>query len=145
LLITEGVKRVVAANLYADKSGIELLARAGVEVSIIQAPLKPHVICLCGSSRFKDEINAANVRLTLAGNLVLSLGLFGHADFPGMNWETGGSGTKIMLDELHKRKIDLADEIFVVNVDGYIGESTYSEIDYAVAHGKQVRYLEEMQ
>ena len=47
-----------------------------------------------------------------------------------------------MLDDMHKRKIDMADEIFVINVDGYIGSSTQSEIEYAKATGKTVRYLE---
>ena len=53
------------------------------------------------------------------------------------------NGTKEMLDDMHKRKIDMADEIFVVNVGGYIGSSTRSEIEYAIVHGKPVRYLEQ--
>lgn len=106
--------------------------------------IRPKVICLCGSTKFKDAINAANTRLTLEGNLVVSLGLFGHTDLPDVDWTTGGSELKRMLDELHKRKIDLADEVFVVNVGGYIGESTRGEIDYAAARGKTVRYLEEI-
>ena len=51
--------------------------------------------------------------------------------------------TKEMLDDMHKRKIDMADEIFVINVGGYIGDSTRSEIEYAKAHGKKVKYLED--
>jgi len=143
MLVTEGVKRVVAASSYADTRGIELLSQAGVMVEIILTPNKPRVVCLCGSTRFKEEINTTNARLSLDGYLVISLGLFGHTDLPDIDWSTSGSGLKIMLDELHKRKIDLADEIFVVNVDGYVGESTRSEINYAVAHGKPVKYLEE--
>ena len=54
------------------------------------------------------------------------------------------TATKEMLDDIHKRKIDMSDEIFVINVDGYIGESTRSEIEYAAAHGKSIRYLESM-
>ena len=53
------------------------------------------------------------------------------------------SKTKEMLDDMHKRKIDMADEIFVINVEGYIGDSTRSEIDYAIEHGKKIRYLED--
>lgn len=53
------------------------------------------------------------------------------------------TGTKEMLDDMHKRKIDMADEIYVINVGGYIGSSTQSEIEYAKATGKAVRYLEE--
>ena len=105
-----------------------------------------NVITLCGSTRFKDEFMEANKRLTLAGNIVISVGLFGHAGDQEV-WENMDEGTltrtKEMLDDMHKRKIDMADEIYVINVGGYIGASTRSEIDYAIAHGKKVRYLEE--
>lgn len=105
-----------------------------------------NVIILCGSTRFKDEFMEVQKRLTLEGNIVISVGLFGHS---GDNevWENMDEGTltktKEMLDDMHKRKIDIADEIFVINVGGYIGSSTRSEIDYAQATGKPVRYLEE--
>ena len=85
-------------------------------------------------------------RLTLEGNIVISVGLFGHS---GDNevWENMDEGTvtktKEMLDDMHKRKIDMADEIYVIKVGGYIGSSTKSEIEYAKAAGKPVRYLEE--
>lgn len=144
MLITEGVKRVVAASDYPDLRGVELLHQAGVTVSVMQTPTKPKIICLCGSTKFKDQINASNAKLSLEGNLVISLGLFGHTDMPDMDWTTGGNELKCMLDELHKRKIDLADEIFVVNVGSYVGESTRSEIAYAMAHGKTIKYLEEV-
>ena len=104
------------------------------------------VITLCGSTRFKDEFLEAQKRLTLEGNIVISVGLFGHS---GDNevWENMEEGTltrmKEMLDDMHKRKIDMADEIYVINVGGYIGTSTKSEIEYAEATGKTVRYLEE--
>ena len=107
---------------------------------------KYKVITLCGSTRFKTEFMEAQKRLTLAGNIVISVGLFGHA---GDNevWESMDEGTltatKAMLDDMHKRKIDMADEIFVINVGGYIGDSTRSEIEYARATGKAVRYLED--
>jgi hypothetical protein len=106
------------------------------------------VITLCGSTRFKDEFMETQKRLTLEGNIVISVGLFGHS---GDNevWESMDEGTltktKEMLDDMHKRKIDMADEIFVINVGGYIGSSTRSEIDYAVATGKPVHYLEAVQ
>ena len=96
------------------------------------------VITLCGSTRFKDAFLEAQKRLTLAGNIVISVGLFGHAG----DDEVWTEGAKEMLDDMHKRKIDMADEIFVVNVGRYIGESTRSEIDYTTANGKPVRYLE---
>ncbi len=104
------------------------------------------VITLCGSTRFKDAFMEANKRLTLAGNIVISVGLFGHAGDSEV-WENMDEGTltrtKEMLDDMHKRKIDMADEIYVINVGGYIGDSTRSEIAYAKATGKGVRYLEE--
>lgn len=103
------------------------------------------VITLCGSTRFKDEFLEAQKRLTLEGNIVISVGLFGHSGDHEV-WENMDEGTltatKEMLDDMHKRKIDMADEIYVINVGGYIGESTRSEIEYAVIHGKTVKYLE---
>ena len=96
------------------------------------------VITLCGSTRFRDAFIAAQKRLTLEGCIVISVGLFGHSG----DGEAMDAGTKAMLDDMHKRKIDMADEIFVINVGGYIGESTRSEIEYAQATGKGVRYLE---
>ncbi len=106
---------------------------------------KYKVITLCGSTRFRKEFEEAQKRLTLAGNIVISVGLFGHSGDVEV-WENMDEGTltktKEMLDDMHKRKIDMADEIFVVNVGGYIGESTRSEIEYAEETGKPVQYLE---
>lgn len=103
------------------------------------------VITLCGSTRFKDEFYEAQKKLTLDGYIVISVGLFGHAGDQEV-WESMDEGTltktKEMLDEMHKRKIDMADEIFVINVGGYIGDSTKSEIKYAMEHGKKIEYLE---
>ena len=106
---------------------------------------KYKVITLCGSTRFKDEFMEVQKRLTLEENIVISVGLFGHSGDDEV-WENMDEGTltktKEMLDDMHKRKIDMADEIFVINVGGYIGSSTRSEIEYAKAAGKPVRYLE---
>ena len=99
---------------------------------------KFRVVTLCGSTRFKDAFMEAQKRLTLEGNIVISVGLFGHS---GDN-EVWTEGTKEMLDNMHKRKIDMSDGIYVINVGGYIGESTRSEIDYAIRNGKTVEYLE---
>ena len=105
-----------------------------------------NVVTLCGSTRFKDEFMEAQKRLTLEGNIVISVGLFGHSGDSEV-WENMDEGTltktKEMLDDMHKRKIDMADEIFVINVGGYIGESTRSEIEYAKETGKAVGFLEE--
>ena len=107
---------------------------------------KYKVITLCGSTRFKEQFMEAQKRLTLAGYIVISVGLFGHAGdqevWDGMD-EGTLSKTKEMLDDMHKRKIDMADEIYVINVGGYIGDSTRSEIQYAEEHGKTVRYYED--
>jgi hypothetical protein len=101
---------------------------------------KYKIITLCGSTRFKEEFLAAQKRLTLEGNIVISVGLFGHSgDDDG--WT---ENTKPMLDDMHLRKIDLADEIFVINRGGYIGSSTRNEINYALSAGKPVNYLEQL-
>ena len=99
---------------------------------------KYKVITLCGSTRFKDAFMEAQKRLTLEGNIVISVGLFGHSG----DEEVWTPGVKEMLDDMHKRKIDMADEIYVINVGGYIGESTRSEIEYAKKNGRAVNYLE---
>ena len=99
---------------------------------------KYKVITLCGSTKFKEEFLEVQKQLTLQGNIVISVGLFGHS---GDN-EVWTEGMKEMLDDMHKRKIDLADEIFVINKNGYIGQSTKSEIEYAIKTGKKVNYME---
>jgi len=105
----------------------------------------PIIVCLCGSTRFYEEFQRANFRETMAGKIVLSVGFYPHAEFSKKAHGEGvgiTSEQKIALDELHKRKIDLADEVLVLNVDGYIDDSTRSEIEYALKQGKIVRYLE---
>ena len=101
---------------------------------------KYKVITLCGSTRFREEFLEVQKRLTLEGSIVISVGLFGHSG----DDEVWADGVKEMLDDMHKRKIDMADEIFVINKGGYIESSTRSEIEYAHARGKAVRYLEEV-
>jgi hypothetical protein len=97
------------------------------------------IITLCGSTKFKEQFLATQKRLTLEGNIVISVGLFGHSG----DDEVWSEGTKEMLDEMHRAKIDLADEIYVINVGGYIGSSTQGEIDYAKYKGKPVHYYEQ--
>ena len=99
---------------------------------------KYEVVTLCGSTRFKEEFMKAQKDLTLQGKIVISVGLFGHSG----DQEVWDENTKEMLDDMHKRKIDMADSIFVINKDQYIGESTKSEIEYAKRTGKPVCYLE---
>ena len=99
--------------------------------------MKRQVITLCGSTKFKEEFERVNRELTLAGNVVISVGCFGHAG------DILSDEQKVMLDEIHKQKIDMADAIFVINKNGYIGESTKSEIKYAQEHSKEIIFMEE--
>ncbi len=99
------------------------------------------VVTLCGSTRFKDEFLEVQKKLTLQGNIVISVGLFSHSD----GQENINEDTLKMLIDIHKRKIDMADSIYVINAGGYIGNTTKSEIEYAKKHGKVVRYLEEVE
>ena len=100
----------------------------------------PLIVCLCGSTRFSEAFREANLRETLAGKIVLTIGAdFKSDDALGLTLDDKGR-----LDELHLRKIDLADEILVLNVGGYIGTSTRREIEYAYNCGKTIRYLEEL-
>ena len=99
---------------------------------------KYKIITLCGSTKFKDDFIREQKRLTLEGNIILTVGLFGHS---GDN-EVWNEGVKEMMDDMHKRRIDLSDEIFVINKGGYIGSSTQSEIEYAIKTNKKVNYME---
>lgn len=100
----------------------------------------PIIVCLCGSTRFMDAYHEANRRLSLEGKIVLSVEL---VSYDGTNDpQKANPALKELLDELHQRKIDLADKVFVLNVGGYIGESTSKEIAYAESLGKPVEYLE---
>ena len=97
------------------------------------------IITLCGSTKFKDEYLEVQKQLTLQGHIVLSVGMFGHADGVELSREE-----KVRLDNLHKEKINMSDAIFVINKDGYIGESTYSEIDWANRMNKEIYFLEKL-
>lgn len=104
------------------------------------------IITLCGSSRFPEAFHIANLHYSLKGYVVISLGCFGHADEPkGSKFLTsdGNEQTKEKqnLDQLHFQKIQIADEILVVNVGGYIGNSTKREIQHAKDLGKIVNYM----
>lgn len=102
-----------------------------------QTPSRPIIVCLCGSTRFLQTFQDANLQETLDGKIVLSIGCDTKTDA-----DLGIEYSKPMLDELHLRKIDLADEVLILNVGGYVGESTARELEYALEHGKGVRFLE---
>lgn len=104
---------------------------------------RPKIVCLCGSTRFMKQFTEANRAETLKGNIVLSVG----CDLKGDNWFDQFSAYEMeqikgILDPLHLKKIKLADEVLVINPNGYIGESTRNEIKFAESLGKLVRYLE---
>lgn len=98
----------------------------------------PKIICLCGSTRFVNTWVAEYQRLSEEGNIVLTVARMPPS--PSLQYEN--PELKAKLDELHLRKIDLADEVFVLNVGGYVGSSTKAEIAYAESMGKLVKYLE---
>lgn len=115
-------------------------------MSITHLPSRPIITTLCGSARFPEAFAIANLHLSLQGRIVIGLGGFGHADEPrGARFLTSdGDETKPEkqgLDELHFRKIDASDGIYVVNVGGYVGSSTRREIAYASAQGKTVEWM----
>jgi hypothetical protein len=104
----------------------------------------PTIVCLCGSARFKDEFTKAELEETLAGNIVLTIGcsskpdteIFGHLS------ESEFAETKHKLDGLHFRKIEMSDVVCILNVGGYMGESTRNELEHARKLGKTIRFLE---
>lgn len=99
---------------------------------------RPKIITLCGSTRFKPEFLDQQRRLSLDGVIVLTVGFYHHADAVPIT-----AAQKKELDELHFRKIEMSDEVFVVNPGGYVGESTRNEIAHAIAYGKKIRFLDE--
>jgi hypothetical protein len=100
--------------------------------------IRPRIVCLCGSTRFSDAFRDANLRETIAGKIVLTIGCdFKSDDALGLT-----DADKVRLDELHLRKIDLSDEVLILNVGGYVGESTQRELGYAIEKGKVIRFLE---
>lgn len=115
---------------------------------------RPTIVCLCGSTRFYTAFQEANYRETMAGKIVLSVGFYRpspqseaererHDGTHGESWGCTPE-QKIALDALHFRKIEMADEVLILNVGGYIGESTRNELNHAIKHGKTIRYLEEV-
>jgi hypothetical protein len=102
---------------------------------------RPKVICLCGSTRFTEQMLIKQWELTKQGYIVLTWCALPDSYFSGSHIGDH-EGVNEIVDEVHKRKIDIADEVLVLNIGGYIGESTRSEIDYAEAHGKPVRFFE---
>jgi len=101
---------------------------------------KPEIVCLCGSTRYTDEFDRQMLRFTLEGKIVLTIGTHRRSD--AMLFANNKDDKKKFLNNLHKRKIDISDFIFVINKHGYIGEDTYDEIKYAKLQKKRIEFLE---
>ena len=95
---------------------------------------RPTVVCICGSTRFKEEITESNRKMTMEGKIVLAPGVFSHSG------DEVTEEDKERLDQLHLAKIDMADEVLVVNPGGYIGTGCAREIEYAAKKGKHIIY-----
>jgi hypothetical protein len=128
-------KRIVSKETNMKELSAVNVTKNAKEVEEIED--KPEVVCLCGSTRFYETFEEQNFRLTLEGKIVLSVGCNIKLG-KGLNIT---AEQKEMLDALHKRKIDLADRVLILNVGGYIGDSTKSEMAYAKEKGKPVDYL----
>lgn len=99
---------------------------------------KPQVVVILGSSRFKNQILGLTQRETLKGRIVINHGFFHHVDMVPIS-----DKQKRDIDTLMMRKVDLANEVFVCNINGYLGQSTLGGIEYAKSQGKKIRYLED--
>jgi len=106
---------------------------------------RPKIICLCGSTKFTHEMLIKQWELTKKGYIVVSWCALPDDYYQGLEKAHIGDqeGVKEFVDEIHKRKIDISDKVLIIDVGGYIGTSTRSELDYAIKHGKPVRYLSE--
>lgn len=110
---------------------------------LLEVENRPSVVYLCGSTRFYKQFQEANLRFTMQGKIVLSVGFFMHTSEQAHNTNTQITPEqKQALDQLHLRKIDMADLVFVINPGGYIGESTDKEIRYAAERNKHIDFLE---
>ena len=122
---------------YNPKEYKDILAKQGIMFDDCQFhPRKNKIITLCGSSRFKDDILKVYKDLTMQGNIVFLDAIFNQSEL------NLSETDKQLIDDNHKEKIRLSDAIYVVNKDGYIGDSTKSEIEYAKKYRKEIIYME---
>jgi len=132
----ETIGREILETLH-QVDQVEVREDEGCEAIVTRTPVKPQIVTVCGSTKFKNETIEVVQTLTSEGHLVLAVGFFGHADKIEME-----PSLKEHLDQLHLRKIDASDWIYVVNPGGYIGSSTANEIEHAHSIGIPVIYLE---
>lgn len=140
-------KHILAELNKKVKSYVPRFPKGGVivgkQASSISEEDKPKVVCFCGSTRFAQYFMIKRWELEKQGIITLGINILPDNYFiEGNSHGAEQEGVKEILDELHKRKIDLSDEVFVLNVGGYIGESTRGEIEYAIQTGKPIKYLE---
>ena len=117
---------------YLEESG---LSYSDNDISIID---KYPVVTLCGSTRFKEDFERVQKELTLSGYIVIPLAIYSQYDETELTDEQ-----KQMLIEMQYRKIDISDEIYVINKYGYIGSDTMKEIEYAESRHRRIRYMED--
>lgn len=145
-VILDMPRQNVVVVSHRDDNKPHAVSRARVEIDETPESPKqiPKKVCLCGSTRFSEAFQQANLNETLAGRIVLTIGcdMRSDADIFADKSEEELTAIKAGLDELHLRKIDISDEVLILNVGGYIGESTRRELEYAKAHGKHIRFLE---
>lgn len=136
------IQRIADSGLDIDTQDYRALAEIAAWLARIGQ--KP-IVCLCGSTRFSQAFHEANLRETLEGRIVLSIGCDFKSDTDLLLAGELTPEDKERLDQLHLHKISLADEVLVLNRNGYIGASTTNEIAHALAHNKPIRWLEEDQ
>lgn len=134
-VIGEGIADAIAARLAALGAITVDDGGRGRATSF-----RPPIVCLCGSTRFAAEFMVAQFNETIAGRIVLTVGCFPRKADGSWDRAVVSDEQKVQLDALHFRKIEMADEVFVVNVGGYVGESTAREIAHARSLGKPIRW-----
>jgi len=124
------------SSLLDEISNQQLMSEQEDREQLSHERRRPTIICLCGSTRFQNAFMSEYAKLSEQGNIVLTVSKLipQHEDI--------SPELDKMRKWLHFRKIDLADEVMILNVGGYIGESTRSELEYAKQHGKTIKYLE---
>lgn len=132
------------AWLYATcEHGLNWVFNLEGKLELVKEQKPPTVVCLCGSTRFYEAFQQANYAETMKGNIILSVGFYPHSFGQAHGEEIAITPEqKTALDTLHFRKIDLADKVLILNVDGYIGKSTARELAYAKMMDKPVKFLE---
>lgn len=123
---------------YLEESGLSFSDNTVPIIDEARPPLSCiyPVVVLCGSNRFKEEFEKVSRELTLSGHIVIPLSIY---RYDGVNLNKDQIN---MLTNIQYQKIDMADEIYVINKYGYMDSGTIKEIEYAKSKGKVIRYME---